>query len=1010
MKNIKIKELLILLFIFSSIISFSQTITGVISSADDDFPLPDVSVVEKGTNNGTITDFDGNYTIKVKENATLVFSYLGMKTQEVLVTDTEISLKLENDGTTLDEIVVVGYGSVKKSDLTGAVSKVDMEKAQVVPTANITEQLRGRVAGVKVDVNSLRPGGTSKITFRGTRGLGGLSDNDAIYIVDGVEVNAGDITAINQDDIKSIELLKDASAQAIYGSKAGNGVVLITTKRGKSKKMKISYHGFTTSSSIKKNFETYSPEEFAQLRREAKRTLNGGVYEDDNAIFEPNELQALNDKNFTNWEDEVLRNGSIINNAINISGGSDKTKVFSSLSHYRNNGLIPTSAYNRKTFRLNLDQTITSKLSANFNLALTNTTQDKESEVYNLITLSPLGQSHNDDGTITQYPVDDNSYVNPLWNIAESNNDVKGNNYSFSFVPKYDITNDLTYKINSNFSKGNNNNGKYLSSLHQYGVSDNGVATISNSLSEKYLVENILTFKKELNDDNKLHLTAVQAIQENKYENLTTIGKGFENEDNGYDGIAYAIGGNSVTRNKSKVNFSSFMGRARYNFKNKYLFTATYRADGASVNKVGSKWVNTTAFAFAWKAHKESFLENIEQINSLKFRVSYGSLPNQAKQSLLSLASAEPYQYIFDGETVTGFLPGNRLVSNDLKHEVTASFNIGTDFNLFNNILEGSVNYYYTTTDDLLLFRTLPAITGFDYTIINGGVVENKGLELELTGNIIQKENFKWSVSATYAHNRNKLVDLYTTDASGNPINDYERRYIVGESLNPIYAYETDGIWQLGEDWEGSPQGDNNGMGSNQANLDAGSIRVKDINGRDDDGNLTGIPDGKIDDADRKFVDRNPDWFGSFSTNIDFKGFELFADFYTVQGATRQNPYLYSFNQGGTLQGKLNGIKVNYWTPENPSNEFPRPRDLGVDPYLSSLSIKDASYLRLRTLSLGYDFKNFKLSNNRDMDVKVYLTGTNLFTITDYKGYSPEVSAGGYPDAKSYTLGLKVKL
>jgi len=1009
MKKFKIQKnkiFFLLLFISSAVFINAQTVKGTVLSSDDDSPLPDVSVVEKGTKNGTTTDFDGNFSINVNQNAILVFSYIGMATREVTVAGNTMNVKLEADGTQLEEIVIVGYGSVKKSDLTGSVAKVDLEKALGVPTSNLTEQLRGRVAGVKVDVGSLRPGGTSKITFRGVRGLKDISENNALYIVDGVEVHADNISAINQDDIKSIELLKDASAQAIYGSKAGNGVVLITTKRGKSKKIQITYHGYTTTNSIKKNFETYSAQEYAQLRREAWRTDNNDVYEDENVVFSTSELESLNNNKFADWEKEVLRNGFISSNSLSISGGTDKTKIFSSLSSYNNNGIIPTSSYNRKTFRLNLNQTITDKLSANFDISIANTGQDKETPVYNLITLSPLGQSHNDDGGIRQYPVDDNSYTNPLWNINEANNDVKTNSYSFTFAPEYKITDNFTYKINSNFSKNNLNDSKYLSSEHEYGIAAEGIATIKNGLSENYLVENILTYSKEINDKHKFHLTAVQAIDERKYEELITKGEGFENEDNGYDGIAYAEK-HSITRVKTKLNRASFMGRIRYSLMDKYLLTATYRADGASVNKVGNKWVNTTAFAFAWKAHNEAFLENVNQINELKFRVSYGSLPNQATKSLLSLATADAYQYVFGGEIATGFLPGNRLISSSLRHQVTTSFNVGLDFGLFNRFIEGTINYYNTETNDLILKRSLASTTGFDHSILNGGVVQNKGLELELTANIINKENFTWSISGTYAHNKNELTDLYNKDANGKPIDDYNFRYIVGEALDPIYAYETDGIWQEGEDWDNSPQGVN---GSNQANLGAGSIRVRDINGRDADGNLTGLPDGKIDTDDRKFIDRNPDWFGSISTNISYKRIELYADFYTVQGATRSNPYLYSFNQGGTLQGTLNGIKVDYWTPENPSTEFPRPRKSQVDPYLSSIAIKDASYFRLRTLSLTYNLNDLRISHSKKIGVKLYLRGTNLFTITDYKGYSPEVNAGGYPDSKGYTLGLKVTL
>lgn len=999
----------LLLFISNIIFINAQSVSGTVLSFDDDSPLPNVSVVEKGTENGTITDFDGKFSIKVKQNAILVFSYISMKTKEVVVRGNVINVELEEDGTLLDEVVIVGYGSVKKSDLTGTVAKVDLEKALGVPTANLAEQLRGRVAGVKVTVGSNRPGGGSNINFRGSRSI--IGSNSPIYIIDGVETDG--INNINPDDIESVEMLKDASSQAIYGSKASNGVILVTTKQGKSKKIQISYHGYTTISSIKKNFDVYSGQEYAQLRREAYRADNNDIYQPDNLVFPiPEELEALNNNEFVDWEDLLLQHGTISNNSLSISGGTETTKVFGSLSYFNNTGIIPTSAYQRKLFRLNLSQKISEKISADFNISINTTGQDRESQSYNVITLSPIGNSHDDEGGLIRYPDGNDVYTNPLWNIRESNHDIKTNKYSFNFVPKYEITDDLTYKLRVNLTKRNTNNGKYLSSLHSLGKADSGIATIGSELKETYVIENILTYDKLLGDNHKINVTAVQAMDDSKEEGTYTTGKGFSNEDNGYDGIYSATNGVRVSRFVNKFSTASFMGRLRYSFLNKYLLTATYRSDGSSVNKKGNKWVNTTAFAFAWKAHEESFLENIVQIDELKFRASYGALPNQAKIALSTLAAADPLLYSFGGEPISGFSPGRQLVSDNLNHEITKGVNFGVDFRFFNNTIEGNFNYYKTNTTDLILYRTVPSITGFDYTIYNGGESQNSGIELKLTTNIFQKENFSWSITGIYAHNRNELVDLYAKDENGNPINDTSRGYIVGEAINSLQHYVFDGIWQEGEDYENSPQGVNGGIGSNQPNLGPGNIRVKDVNGYDDDGELTGNPDGKIDTADRVYKDRNPKWFGSLSTNIRYKNIELAADFYTVQGVTRRNPYLSDFNSGGTLQGVLNGIKVPYYTPENPSTTFPRPHSeiSLVDPYMSSLAYKDASYVRLRTLSLSYALNSLKVSNSKNIDLKIYVTGTNLFTITDYKGYSPEVNANGYPDSKSYTIGLRVKL
>lgn len=1022
--NLKIyykKSVLTLVLLLCSFIMFSQTITGTVTSSEDGLPLPDVSIFEKGTENGTTTDFDGNYSIEVQESATLVFSYVGMKAQEVAVTGSTVNIILKSDGNALDEVIVVGYGTLKKSDLVSAVEKVDLEKALVSPTADVNEMLRGRVAGLKVDVGggTLRPGGSSDFLFRGQRSIEG--NNEGIYVVDGVIRDRGvGIDDINSDDIKSVEFLKDASAQAIYGSKGVNGVVLITTKRGSSNKLSVSYHGFTTSKSIKKNFDVYNGQEFAQYRREAHRTDNANdEYEDEDFVFTAAELASLNNNQFINWEDELLTSGTVNSQSIGIRGGTESTKVYGSVNYFKEDGIVPTSSYTRKNIRLNVDQKISEKISTTFDVSLLNSDLELSSGQVNVITLSPLGIAYDDAGELTQYPNgDQGGLVNPLWNIRESDNERKSNDFTVTLIPKVQITDDLAYQLKTSVTRKSSERGQYLSSLHSSGQSANGIARIENILREAYLVENIITYNKQINDNNGINVTLVQAIDENKFSRTLTEGNDFINETLGFNGIGAALTVSPVIRDIVKTRNASFMGRLRYNFKDKYLLTATMRADGASVNSADNKWTYNPAFAVAWKIHNEKFLENNDAIDELKLRISYGALANALSTPYTSLFTAGEELYVFDGTSASGYSPSSVLPNPNLAHEVTATFNVGLDFNVFNNILVGSIEYYNSSTTDLLLRRGVPAITGYTSTFFNAGEIQNKGLELSLKANIINKEDLTWSVSTSFSNNKNELVSLYD-DVNGDPIlEDVGFGYYVGKPLGVIKHYQTDGIWQVGEDFASSPQASPDSSFP-QPNLGPGDIRIRDINGRDDvTGELTGQPDGKITLDDQVFSDRNPEWFGSFSTNLNYKRFELFADFYVSEGATKVNPFLSDFNNGGSLQGKLNGIKVPYYTPENPSTTYPRPSFSSSPSYLYDLSIKDASYIRLRTLTLGYTLPEFKVSNLNIDQIKIYVTGTNLFTKTDYLGYSPEVNIRstyssadtGYPDSRGFTLGLKVKL
>ncbi len=948
-------------------------------------PLSGATVQVKGTTNGTSTDADGNFKINAKAGDILVISYVGFVTTEVKVgANNNISVALLSAAKTGDEVVVVGYGTQKKSDVTGSVAKVDVERATAVATVNVAEMLRGQASGVQITQGDNRPGGTSNIIIRGQNSIRG--GNEPLIVLDGVPIP--NLNDINPDDIASIEVLKDASAQAIYGARASNGVVLVTSKRGKAGKMTVNYHGYFTTQKLTKNFDLYSPLEFAQLKREAERTTNNGTYLDDDVIFTDFELDALKTGKFVDWEKEILKPSKLMSHSLSINGGNQQTKVYGNFTYFDQDGLIPSSGFQRGSFRFNIDQKISDRANVQANIYMLTGEQDRESSSLDFITISPLARIRDSLGNLTRFPLGPNSLkTNPLYNIQESTNEQKSNSYSANLVGNYKLLPGLSYKLNSLFTRGLTDVGTYVTRLHPQGITPQGRAVVGNSLREEFLIENILRYDKNINANNRIDLTAVQSVNEINFSQTTTTGTTFANDLLGYDGITDAINKNTV-RNEERRRIVSFMGRAGYSLNNKYLLTLTGRFDGSSVFAQSKKWAFFPAAAFAWKMHEEGFLKNVSAINEMKLKVSYGSVGNQALNPYSTLGTVSSFPYVFNGVTVGGNIPDDVLPNPNLTWETSTTFNTAVDFALFKNRVRGSVEYYNTHTTDLLVDVSLGGGTGYSSTITNGGESKNSGVELLIAGDVIRRPGFNWTLTTIWTRNRNELIKSGIVDENGNPKDDVGRQRFIGKSLNVINQKKFDGIFQTQEEIDKSAQ-------ATQTGIAPGSIRVVDING-----------DGMIDDKDNVVTREDPDWYGSISSNFEYKGFELFADFYIVEGATKSNGYLSTFENGGTLQGNLNGIKVPYWTPENPSTTFPRPQN-STPSNLFALAVKDASYTRLRTLTLGYNLSRSLLSRIKVNAFKVYFTANNVFTITDYKSYSPEVNPNAFPDAKTYTFGVR---
>lgn len=983
-----------------------RTISGSVRDEQGE-PLIGVSVSLKNTSRGTMTNAEGKYTLDVPdEQGVLVFSYLGFKKKEIPVPVSNVAdVVLEEDNRALDEIIVVGYGTEKRSDVTGALSKVDLDKAIAVPTSNVAEMLRGQAAGVQVTLGSARPGGSSNILIRGQKSISG--GNDPLVVLDGFPID--NINDINPDDIASIEILKDASAQAIYGARAANGVILVTTKRGKEGKIQVGVHTYYTSQRLTKNFDMFTPEEFAQYRREAVRANNPGGkdYSSDEINFGGSAAapEYINYKagNFADWEKIMMRTAITNSNTINISGGNEVTKIFSSLNYFTQTGLLPNSDYKRGAFRLNLNRKINSKIDIDMNLNLATDGQQRESSSLDFITISPFMGPYDLDGNLVFRLAGANassSTINPLWNIREANNESKSSYYNLNLAGNYAITKNLSYRLNTLYNRKFMDDGTYRTRLHSEGIATNGTATLTNSSWEEFLVENILNFSPVINNTHKLDFTFVQSVNQRDYSSDYITGTQFSNDVLGYDGITNALNF-KVVRSETRRRLVGFLGRARYNLSDKYLFTFTARRDGSSVFAQNNKWGFFPAGAFAWKIQNERFMENLHDVSELKFRLSYGSVGNQALAPYQTLGLVNNNSYVFGGILQGGNLPGGQLPNPDLTWETSTTFNAGLDFGFLKNRIMGTVEYYDMHTTNLLTDVPLGGMSGFSSMITNGGEIQNRGIEALLTGHILRDGPLKWSVTGSFTRNKNKLLKSGITDEFGNPKDDISRNRFIGHGVNVLYTKLFDGIFQTDEEALASGQGSKGGTIANpfqsDATLHAGAIRVKDVNG-----------DGVIDINDNVIINTAPDWFGSFSTTASFKGFELMADIYTVQGVTKYNPYLGQFNEGGYNTAVRNGIKRDYWTPENPSNTYPRPNYSTKAANVEILGMADASYVRLRTLSLAYNIPPYLVRKANLNHVKVYVTGTNLWTITDYKSYSPENNPNDFPDAKGFTMGLNL--
>lgn len=1025
-----------------------QRISGTIRNENNE-PLAGVSVVEKGTQNGVVTDDNGQFVITVaNENAVLQITYVGFKSKEIAVRSGNMNIILESDSGSMSDIVVVGYGTQKKSDLTGSVSSVKGSDLTRLPTQRVDQALQGRAAGVMVQNTDGAPGGNATIRVRGGNSITG--GNNALVVVDGIQgVN---ITTINPNDIESLEVLKDASATAIYGARGANGVILITTKRGVSGKPAFNYGLSIGQQKLNKKLDLMRAGDYARKSNAWAATQNGTPSAPIEPVlpFTKEQIDALDAGGGTDWQNELYRSGLMQNHQLSISGGSESVRYFVSGGYVNQQGIVLNTQYTRYNLRSNLDLKLNRWLTAGVNL---NVIKDKGNvppvgegtrfgdilgQVINTVArFDPITPVYAADGNynfkaLRAGPDGTKSYAdNDVWNPvataletqSEKNNIIN----EISTFLDFKLLKGLSLRITGAASLTSNDDKHFYSSKTQPGRGVSGVGDLAENKYEYFQNSNILSYTNTFASKHALTITAVAEQQLIESKGTFITAQGFFSDETGINDLGGASQINQRNNSFAKQTINSYLGRINYSFGDKYMITASYRADGSSVFGANNKWGYFPSAAAAWRVSEEAFIKDLQFISTLKLRGSWGKTGNQAIQPYQTLATiASDYNYPYDGNSEPNIGFGlDRAANPNLKWETTEQSNIGIDLGFFQDRVTATVDVYRKTTRDLLLNKQVEAYTGFTTILSNVGSIENKGLEISVGGRPVAGRNFRWSTGANISFNRGLVLALLddeplairTNTGGGYQIygSGFSLKYLqVGQPLDQMRGYVNLGTWSEAEAEEARQMG--------QA---PGEAKWKDVNG---DGRINRTGDGNevIGNATPKFI------YG-WNNSISYKDFDLT---FLTQGGYGNDIFnavrIKTESPNVGLSSNLN----KRWTPENQNTAVPvfmgsRERALmdlganqtagiGVD-QRSSRWVEDGSYLRMKNITLTYNLPTALLNQVKINRLSVYVTAINLFTITKYTGYDPEVSsfnaggAGGlgidlsnYPTAKSLMFGVNV--
>jgi len=990
--------------------------------------LPGVNVLIKGTTQGTATDSEGKYTLSVANGTTdpiLVFSFIGYTTQEQAVSGrTTVDVKLVADAKELSEVVVVGYGTQNKRDITGAIVKVKEDVLQQTASYNVLDQLKGHAAGVDIQTASAVPGGESQIRIRGNRTMvassqvsGTSASDDArtanqidgpLLVVDGIPYN-GNLNDISPNDIASLEILKDASATAIYGSRGAGGVILVTTKRGTSGKTVFSYDGYYGSSKVMKELKEFSGAEYAQLKLDA-----GNFYP-----LTPAEQAALTAGTSTDWQKLIYKDAPIMNHNLNVSGGSDKSKYSMGANYFKQGGIIPNQDYTRGTIRLTMDHQLSNRIRVGANSINTLSYQNipgGSGITSGLMKVTPLADPYNPDGTVNMLPQAgsiDGALVSPLTLITKSGSILNRTRRLRTFNTLYgevDIVKGLKYRINVglDFSQDKIDNYSGPSTwVNTNPAQSASTASQRNTENWQYTVENLLIYEKTLNEKHKIGFTGLYSLQKNHQQSnyVAAIGVPLDYMQNTNFYPAQSINAGLPTDSYfNERGLISYMGRLTYSYDGRFSATATFRTDGSSVLSPGSQYYSYPALGAAWNITNEKFMAGTPFISNLKLRAGWGITAAQGINPYSTLGGLGTSAYNF-GQGTAGQQVGytvNQLPNNSLKWQNTKQWNIGLDFGIIENRVTGAIEVYDQQTSDILLPVTLPVSNGATSTFLNAGKTKGHGLEISINTINLKKDNgLIWTSEFNYFFNREEIVTLST------PNNDPANGWFIGNPITVIYDFQKLGIWQTGDP----------GLTAQTSPVQLpGQIKVLDWNttgAKPGDANY-GVLDGKITPDDRKIIGNfQPKFDAGFSTKVEYKRFDLSMSFYARVGMKVVVPYVSSEPAGANNtgynffnSGRSNQLKVDYWTPTNPTNNFPAPTSTGVPQYGSTLSYVDGSFIKCRAINLGYSLPPSILGKAGITSLRVYVSAVNPFVIWApfvQQGYGPDPEGNGYGGAINST-------
>ena len=1041
MKNNKfgIYGLIALLAVMFNITALAQdkvTVTGTVVD-ETDLPLIGAGVQEKGTTNGVVTDIDGKFSISVNPGATLVFNYISYAAQEIAVgNQSVINVKLAPDTNILEEVVVIGYGTMKRSDLTGSVSSVNSKAIEDFKVSSVVEALGGQIAGVNITASDGTPGAGYDIKIRGVGTVNG--DSSPLFIVDGFEVDNIDYLA-NQD-IQSIDVLKDASAAAIYGARAANGVVLVTTKSGIEGKPQVTYNGSASYRELSKRLDLLNPYEFVQLQLEANPGKYGNTYfrvgEDSDGI--PYKYQTIDDYiglEGVDWQDEAFRPTWSQNHDISLRGGAKGSTYTVSFSHFDENGIFKNSGYDKNSARLKLNQKITKWLTLDASINYTSTKRTGVgtggSLLANLIRYRPTGGLNVSDYDLRYSAYDPLSIGDSNFNSSNNNPIVQAENtddvrkveqWVANASLNFQFTKHLSFKSGATYNAQYQRRDQFwhngTSQAYRSG-SEYGQTQMTRGL--RWSNNNVLTYNNTFNKKHDLNVMVGHEVSYSGTEYLLGQAQEFPFGDLANNNLGLGANPSVVNTSKTENLRMSFFARAFYNYDDRYMITGTVRADASTVFSKKHKWGFFPSFSAAWTISNESFLKDVSWISLLKLRAGWGTVGNDRISSYLSMDLYTPGKYGVGTSQVTILTP-KQIANQDLKWEGSTTTNIGIDFSVLDSRLNLNVDAFIKDTKDLLLAQNLAHVTGFDSQWQNIGKIRNKGIEITLNSINFNKRNFYWATDFNISFIDNKLVALqdgtdYMLSRSGFNSNFSSYDYIsyVGSALGDMYGYAYDGVYQY-SDFNMTGDG---GMVlkpgvpdiSDHAGKPAkpGMVKYKDIDG-----------DGVITTNDRTVIGNGqPDWYGGITNTFNFYGVDFSFMFQFTYGNDIYNATrLYSTQ---TQDDRTNQIAevADRWTTTNASNTVPA-WDGYIKSELYSRFIEDGSFLRLKNVTLGYTFPEKWTRKIYISKLRVYASAQNLFCLTKYSGYDPEVSTlssplmpgfdwGAYPKSRTFTFGLEVQ-